>query len=1139
MDHSPRDLALGRYFYARIRQLRSNGELEARSRLDALRRLLLDLYEKATEADKLHFSTTYARVTYAAHKYQLSRRLIFQERLFRRAFPEHVPEDRLAEQAAVGYRLLLELTEAVFGVAVPDDLRPALDVAFPDYRKPEIQRQFYQLRVVVVGWRLPDQELLVSEEERPEVAYRIPYGEAEIADSPVMDAIRILEKVSGPFVTLNLINAQLRDPDRLYPSQIVVEPDFLINVTDVAYCFGSSSRYQPWSNLAGRLLPFEKKPPLVRGNIVNSFLDLLVEDPEIKFRDVLPKIFEMQPLELCLFSDREVRDLVADLKHHFLTVSRFVRELLADLDIDREQVMLEPTFLSPAFGLQGRLDLLQSQEDTENGLTSIVELKTSKIYNPNVHGIRSDNFIQTVLYDLMINQALGKSANVRSYILYSIDYDKPIRYAPPQFTRQMEALSARNQLVGLEMMIARLGQPATDGRLPDLAAQTDALFGRLDPGRYQDLGRFTEADHRTVLDTYGKLDQLERRYFGAFLGFIAREQRLAKVGEQRSDHLNGLASLWLDDRRDKIERFELLDGLTFGAYSVSENELRLHRHPDKDLLVKFRQGDIVALYASDGPEVENGDALRSQIFKSTVISLDEHAILLRPRNRQLNDSAFRRSTYWAVEKDVLDSSFRNHYLGLYLWAAADASFRQRWLGRRPPGQGTPFPSSVSPELTGEQDTILRKIITAPDYFLLWGPPGTGKTSKMLHHLVGHLLLHTRENVLLVAYTNRAVDEICESLERIATPDGKPFREYLRIGSRLGSSQEYADRLLQVRSQGISKRKDLREIVDRCRIVVGTVASVGGNNELFKLKSFDRIVVDEASQILEPLLGTLLTRAPRCLLIGDHRQLPAVIQQGDFGTEVTDPSLRNAGFANLGVSLFERLFLRAKQAGWTWAYDQLRHQGRMHREVMAFPARHFYEGRLEILPTEIPHHLQQIAELGLSPADNALSRSICEQRLVFVATEVDAATPDPKVNRHEAGMMVRLVECFEEVYRRTARPVQPGDIGIITPYRAQIAIIRFGLEDAGLDPDAYTVDTVERYQGSAKRIVLMSLCTNDVRQLDRLAQLSDEGVDRKLNVAMTRAREHLVLVGCPDILRQNDVYARLLEHVKTTAVPTCT
>ena len=1123
MDVTPKNQAVSDYFYRRTRQIADSSELDAQQQTDALRRLILELFERATEEDRLHFSTTYARITYATHKFNLPRELTVQERQFRRARrKDHSPEE-LTVLVAAGLKLAVELNHALFGTAVPAALEPRRDYTFPPYRPAEVQRTYYQLRVLVLELDTKKKLLWVGVEHRAEQVFAIPYGEPDLADSPIPQAVKIIEKISGPYLILNLLRAQLRDDQRLYPAQIVIEPDYLVNVTDVANCFSFGTDFQPWSSVPKRLLPFEKRPPLVRGNIVNSFLDVLIHDPEASFAQIRATVFEMQPLELCLFSDQEVLKLMQELKHHFLTVQKFVRQLLPELGIDRETVMLEPSFLSPAYGLQGRLDLLQSQRDTEEATTSIVELKTSKIYAPNRHGIRSDNFIQTLLYDLMINLALGREANVRSYILYSVDYEKPVRYAPPEWNRQLEAISARNQLVGVEMLIAQLG---TQG---DLLEQTDALFRKLDPQRFRQLGSFTERDHQETLATYGALDPLERRYLGAFMGFVAREQRLAKIGEQKTDHVNGLASLWLDERQDKVDRFELLDGLTFAGYDDTENELILQRSPDDIQLIKFRQGDVIALYGTETAQTRAGDAVKSQVFKSTIVAVHPETVHLRPRNPQLNDSVFRRKPYWAIEKDVLDSGFKNHFLGLYLWAAADKQLRQKWLGLLPPAQAPASPKRVSGHLTDEQDRILRKVITAPDYFLLWGPPGTGKTSQMLHYLVDHLLRHTKENVLLVAYTNRAVDEICESIERIEV-DGEPFRDYLRIGSRLGTAPAYADRLLQLRSKGARNRRELRRLIDDCRVVVGTVASVGGKNELFKLKAFDRIVVDEASQILEPLLGGILTRAPRALLIGDHRQLPAVVQQGEGSTKVMDETLRDSGLTALSNSLFERLYLTAKRNGWTWAYDQLQQQGRMHREIMAFPALHFYQGSLDILPESIGHHLTQLAPLDLGEPLDQLQHQLCEQRLVFLPTTIDHGTPDPKVNRHEAELLVKLVEAFTALYLGTDRPIRPGDIGIITPYRAQIAYIRQQLSQEGYAADDFTVDTVERYQGSAKRIILMSLCANDSGQLERLSQLSEEGVDRKLNVAMTRAREHLVLVGCPDVLRQSEVYNKLLTHV---------
>lgn len=102
------------------------------------------------------------------------------------------------------------------------------------------------------------------------------------------------------------------------------------------------------------------------------------------------------------------------------------------------------------------------------------------------------------------------------------------------------------------------------------------------------------------------------------------------------------------------------------------------------------------------------------------------------------------------------------------------------------------------------------------------------------------------------------------------------------------------------------------------------------------------------------------------------------------------------------------------------------------------------------------------------------------------------------------------------------------LGIITPWRAQIACIRQALSDADLSPDDLTVDTVERYQGGARDIILLSCCVNSAAQLNALVSLSNEGTDRKFNVALTRARHHVVVLGNADFLGNDERYRAFME-----------
>jgi len=212
---------------------------------------------------------------------------------------------------------------------------------------------------------------------------------------------------------------------------------------------------------------------------------------------------------------------------------------------------------------------------------------------------------------------------------------------------------------------------------------------------------------------------------------------------------------------------------------------------------------------------------------------------------------------------------------------------------------------------------------------------------------------------------------------------------------------------------------------------------------------------------------------------------------------------------------------------------LSHQGRMHRQIMEFPNQQFYKGFLNILPENLPAAAKQKAPItfALLPEEDELTRKLYSQRLLFFPCPSYNDALNQKVNRHEAELAGELSLRFNQLFEASGRSLEKDSIGIITPYRAQIAQIRSVLEKKGLPTKLLSVDTVERYQGGAREVIIISLCTNNERQLDSLVSLSDEGIDRKLNVAMTRARSHLVILGNPEILKYNPVYWNLLQHCK--------
>ncbi len=297
-----------------------------------------------------------------------------------------------------------------------------------------------------------------------------------------------------------------------------------------------------------------------------------------------------------------------------------------------------------------------------------------------------------------------------------------------------------------------------------------------------------------------------------------------------------------------------------------------------------------------------------------------------------------------------------------------------------------------------------------------------------------------------------------------------------------------------------------------------------------MKKFDRVIIDEASQILEPNLVGLLPKFAQVMLIGDHQQLPAVVVQSEDLSCCENEELNKIGLKNLRNSLFERLYLRCLENGWDWAYDRLSHQGRMHEDIMNFPNEAFYRGGLKILPEEIPFSLTQKSPLSYSlPAGvEDLEKQLATRRFLFFDTRTDGQNANPKTNVHEAILAEKIISAYKFIYKENSKQVTKKSIGVITPYRAQIAQIQEVLEKNNHDLTQLTIDTVERYQGGARDIIIISLCTNSINQLASLVSISEEGVDRKLNVALTRARQHVIILGNAEILRRDEIYGKLLD-----------
>ncbi len=643
-------------------------------------------------------------------------------------------------------------------------------------------------------------------------------------------------------------------------------------------------------------------------------------------------------------------------------------------------------------------------------------------------------------------------------------------------------------------------------------------------------GRFWETYLRPSIDNFQSklkaLSALEKNYFYAVYNFITKELYTSKSGDVDYEGRTGAASLWLSTLAEKCEAGEIIYDLKIkenhaadeykAGLTLTAGSEMLHA---ETFLPNFRQGDAIILYERNC-DIDN--VTNKMVFKGNIEYLTENEIGIRLRATQQNPSVLPTESLYAIEHDTMDTTFRSMYQGLYAYLSARKERRDLLLSQRPPR----FDKSLDSMIFCSEDDFTRvalKAKAAQDYFLLIGPPGTGKTSCALKKMVETFHADKDAQILLLSYTNRAVDEICKSLASIA-----PAVDFIRVGSELSCDEAYRGHLIENELSSCNRRSEVYERIRNCRIIVGTVAAISGKPELFRLKHFDVAIIDEATQILEPqLLGILCARGEdekdaidKFVLIGDHKQLPAVVQQNAEQAAIYDESLLSIGLSNLKDSLFERLYRNCTAACSSSAihrsYDMLCRQGRMHPEVALFANRAFYGGRL--IPVGLPHQIED-------------SDTIC--RLAFYPSVPEKAGASAKINYSEARIVADLAVRIYEHHQSDFD--ESRTLGIITPYRSQIALIKKEIESVGIPVlNRILVDTVERFQGSERDVIIYSFCVNYPYQLKFLSNLTEEEgvlIDRKLNVALTRARKQMFITGVPELLERNPLYKSLLKLIE--------
>ena len=881
------------------------------------------------------------------------------------------------------------------------------------------------------------------------------------------------------------------------PGLIVVEPDFLLDISNIARCFQGNYGHHPLLYTTERLRPRGNSQAMLLGNFAGAALDDIIwEGNNYSLSNTMNTFFREQVLQFTTCEDFNSRQFIDDAQKQSNHIKETVNQLF-DKDYDRSKALLEPSFVCERLGIQGRVDLMTSD------MRLLVEQKSGKNYNLelNTQGIKhkEEHYVQLLLYYGILRYNFGRSDNqVDIRLLYSrYPAAKGLLYV--NFYRELfhEAIRLRNQIVATELLIAREGF----GRILPLL-RTDVVFKGVERDGY--FHRYVEPSLSTINAQLTILNPTERAYYERMLTFIYREQLLQKEGRQEGQG-GAVSDLWNMPLTEKMETGNIILN---GQLSATLN---------------FRRGDMVYVYNYD----KEPDVRSAILYKGTIESISSKSIKVRYNDKQQGFDPMSQDK-WAIEHAASDMNTTSAIKSLHQFITSNDRKRALLLGGRKPEADTSL--RLSRSYHPDYDDVLLRAKQSRDYFLLIGPPGTGKTSMALRFMVEE----AEGDLLLMSYTNRAVDEICAMLDDAG-------RDYLRIGNETSCDPRFKSHLLENKLSENAKLDDIRQYMETVSIVVGTTSMLQARPFIFQLKNFSLCIVDEASQILEPgLVGLLISDSiKRFILIGDHKQLPAVVQQSEEESLVDHPLLTAIGITNCRQSLFERLLHWERHCQRSQFIGILRKQGRMHPDIAAFPNLMFYPNE-QLEPVPLKHQTDTSLHYDLESND-VVDDLLKQNRLLFIHSEnpqQNGITEDTnfsdKTNPAEARIVADLLYRIHRFYGDSFNPDKT--VGVIVPYRNQIAMIRQEIEKLKLHQlEQISIDTVERYQGSQRDVIIYSFTVSRPYQLDFLTSncFIEEGrtIDRKLNVAITRARKQLIMTGNATLLCRNAIFKQLIACTK--------
>lgn len=571
--------------------------------------------------------------------------------------------------------------------------------------------------------------------------------------------------------------------------------------------------------------------------------------------------------------------------------------------------------------------------------------------------------------------------------------------------------------------------------------------------------------------------------------------------------------------------------------SLNQMVVEVMRQPGSDIEHNFEAGRPVCFFTikndmstAGAKATKGGCKLQYLSFTATVSYAEQDRMVVAlPDSGRIVD--LQRQDALGVQLFFDETSYRLMFEALDRVIRARsgrlADLRDIFYTKAPASRYT-FDAMRFPWLNASQEKAVNEVLWAKDVAVVHGPPGTGKTTTLVEAIFE--TLRRESQVLVCAQSNMAVDWISEKLVdrginvlRIGNPTRvndkmlsftyerrfEAHPDYPQLWSirkairELRQQRKHADSWHQKMDRLKSRATELElrirsSLFGEARVIASTLT--GAANRVLEGEKYSTLFIDEAAQALEAACWIAIRKAGRVILAGDHCQLPPTVK--------SIMALKGG----LGKTLMERIVENKPET-----VTLLKMQYRMNEQIMKFSSEWFYHGMVESAPT--------VSHRGILDYDTPMmwiDTAECDGKEEFVGENFG------RINRAEAELTLQTLQQYLEKIGKQRILEESIDVGIISPYRAQVQLLRKELRKREFfRPYRHllTVNTVDGFQGQERDIILISLVrSNDGGDIGFLRDL------RRMNVAITRARMKLIILGSSETMTSHPFYKKLYEYV---------